>query len=485
LKKRQKHDRGAYLNATALEAGFGKKIINLIPKNSRIIAAISGGPDSTALLYLLNKYAREYNYEITACHFNHKLRGKSSDKDEIFCRRLCAAKGIEFVSASADVKKLAREQGKGTEAAAREARYVFFIKEAARRKAAYIVLGHNMDDAAETYMMRVINGAGLSGLSGICEKRQLGRDEFKGCSKGRQISLVRPMLWVLKKDITNYLEIKGQKFVTDKSNHKNIYERNRIRNILIPFIENNFNPSFRKTCGAQGMLLSSDADFMEKQADDFFEKKVSVSQNIVRINRELLLGLHPAIRGRVLRRALLMFFGERKAGNSLVKLTEAAAFSGKKTDLGSGILSETAAKEMVLRKVTHKAATESIGLKIDNKKHLFNGMAIKAKSVIKTKMPVFDDKNTAYLDAEKVKLPLTVRQRAPGDRFMPFGMKNIIKLKDFIIGQKAGTLSLPVVADAEKIVWVAGLRVDERVKVMPNTRKMLVIKAFFETLKLT
>ncbi len=479
---KKKYEMKAYLNAAALVSRVKRKIKYLIPSNSVIIVAFSGGPDSTALLKIISDCAFENKFTVIACHFNHKLRGVESDRDEKFCRKYCGKNKIKFISGCKDVKKTAEKNGFGVEMAARETRYNFLIKRALKEKAGFIVLGHNMNDLAETYLMRLIKGAGIEGLSGISEKRLVGGSEFGGAAKGKNIFFVRPLLGETKKDILNYLKLNRIDYVTDKTNDSNKYERNRIRSMLIPFIEKNFNPSFVVSCAKQAELLAADSEFIGNITERFISETMKSVDGEKIFDAEKLKNAHPAIRGRVIRQALIEFIGPRKSGKNLVNLVTDALLQGKNADITQDLYVYHLKNKFIVtnkNKKNKKKSKKPVELIIGGEAVKFNGVTFWAKLVVKFKKMDFSDKNIACLDYDKITKKLFLRSKKSGDEFIPYGMKKTVKLKDFFIKQKIKNKELPVVTDEDKILWIPGIRIDERVKITDNTKKILVIKAVF------
>ena len=204
---------------------------NLIENNSKLLIALSGGPDSVFALHFFHQFKNKYKAELIAAHVNHNLRGNDSEQDQIFCEKICSELKIPIFIKSVEVEKFARKNNQSVEEAARNLRYNFFEEISNQEKVDYIITAHNSDDNTETILLNLIKGTGLSGLSGIPVKRG---------------KIVRPILSLSKKEIVEFLELNKINFRIDKSNYENDFERNKLRNIVIPEIEK-INPSLNST----------------------------------------------------------------------------------------------------------------------------------------------------------------------------------------------------------------------------------------------
>ena len=198
-----------------------------LPPDGHYLVGVSGGRDSVALLHWL--VAHDYK-KLIVCHFNHQLRGGSSDRDAKFVEKLAAKYGLELETGSADVRALARKQKISVEATAREARYNFFAQIAKKKGTQIICLGHHADDLVETFLINLFRGAGSSGLSAM-------REISKRRVKDVDLTLIRPFLRVWRTQIDEYIREHRLKFREDASNKDLALLRNRIRRQIIPQLE--------------------------------------------------------------------------------------------------------------------------------------------------------------------------------------------------------------------------------------------------------
>lgn len=269
------------------------KKYNLIFQNDKVLVGVSGGPDSMALLYILHKLSKELKFSIYAAHLDHMLR-KDSAKDCGFVEDFCRRAGIEFYSTRINVHELAK---KGSlEEIARNARLGFFFNLAKKIKAKNIALGHNLDDQAETVLMRVIRGAGLCGLSAILPKRRIAG-----------FYIIRPLIDIKRKEIEAFLKRKSIKPRVDKSNFQDIYLRNKIRNNLLPLLEKEYNCNIKEMLSNIAQTSGYDYDYLNKTA----EKTLKLLGRV--INKDKYSRLHPAMQRMVLRLSFARLKGDTRS----------------------------------------------------------------------------------------------------------------------------------------------------------------------------
>ncbi|MDO8240606.1 MAG: tRNA lysidine(34) synthetase TilS [Candidatus Moranbacteria bacterium] len=264
---------------------------NLWKKNSKIILGVSGGPDSICLLHVFLQLQKKYPLELIVAHVNYGLRGKDSEADEKFVRALAVKNNIAI-----EVLQVAKENTlKVSENSLREIRYNFFEKIRTEKKIDLIAVAHNSDDQVETFLMRILRGAGLQGLSAI---------KF---SNGK---IIRPLLGISRKEILEFLRNGNLTYRTDKTNAGSLFLRNKIRNKLIPQLEKNYNPSIRKTIFDATVSIAQDYDYINEVAKKVYQKNKDLSVS-------KLLALHPAIQ----RRVLLQAIAEKKLDTQNIELS--------------------------------------------------------------------------------------------------------------------------------------------------------------------
>jgi tRNA(Ile)-lysidine synthase len=256
----------------------------LLRAGDRVGVAVSGGIDSVALLLLLIELRQELGIVLSVVHFNHTLRGPESDRDQEFVANLAREHGLEFYSASGDVAQLAAEEHRGTEAAARELRYEFFGSllgagadsvEESNISAALdkIVTGHTLDDQAETVLMRIIRGTGPRGLGGIFPRIVVEHEDGEGHGE-----IVRPLLGVRRHELEEYLTDRKQSWREDSTNADAKFTRNRLRRLVMPLLEREFNPSVVDSLTELAEIARDEEDYWENEISGWLGTVVQWSQ---------------------------------------------------------------------------------------------------------------------------------------------------------------------------------------------------------------
>ena len=290
-----------------------KFILNkkLIDAGDSILVALSGGADSVFLLEFLLKYKRRFNIDIAAFHLNHNLRGKEANIDEQFCKNLTAQKRISFFSASKNVKLFAKRKRMSLEEAGRELRYNELLRIAKKHNYTKIATAHNADDNAETVLLNLIKGAGIKGLSGIPERRE---------------KIIRPVLVLSKKEIMDYLHNKKINYRTDSSNVENNYQRNFLRNEIIPLIKGTLNPQFDRAIFRTSEIIRGYTSLIDEQINNTVNKTVTYKQQKLIINLIQLKETDVRLYGDVFRKTVRKYFNEdleSKNISDLIKLIKA------------------------------------------------------------------------------------------------------------------------------------------------------------------
>ena len=256
------------------------KKYNLIENGDKIVLGVSGGPDSIAMLNVLNQIRNDeknnLKFEMFVAHINHMIREEAIE-DEKYVKEYCSKKGIEFYSKSIDVQKLANNKKIGTEEAGRIARYEFFDEILEKTNSNKIAIAHNKNDKAETIIMNLMRGSGITGLKGIEEKR------------GKYI---RPVIECDRDQIEKYCEEEQLNPRIDKTNFENDYTRNKIRNVVIPYVKREFNPNIINTLNRLSELVKEEEEYIEKQVEKAYndllleEKEKEIILDLKKFNKE-------------------------------------------------------------------------------------------------------------------------------------------------------------------------------------------------------
>ena len=248
------------------------KKYNLINSKDKIVLGVSGGPDSIAMLDILRQIKDEMNFEMYVAHINHNIRGKEADADEEYVKKYCEKYNIKCFSKKIDVPTIAQDKKIGTEEAGREVRYNYFEEVLIETKSNKIAIAHNKNDKVETIIMHILRGSGISGLKGIEPKR----DE----------KYIRPLIECDRTEIEKYCEDNKLNPRIDKTNFENEYTRNKIRNIVIPYIKQEFNPNIIETITRLSDVIASEDRYIEDTSIVEY-KKICILESTNKIELKL------------------------------------------------------------------------------------------------------------------------------------------------------------------------------------------------------
>ena len=443
----------------------------MLPPGGRVLVALSGGPDSVALLHVLQTLERRGHLVVAgAAHFNHQLRGSEADADELFCRELAASLRLPILVGRGDVRRMAAESGRSLEDAARTARYSFLSGAAASLDAVAVAVGHSLEDQAETFLLRLIRGAGPAGLAGV---------------RPRAGIVIRPLLEVPRADLRAYAAEHGLTFREDSSNADVGIPRNRVRVELLPHLQQ-FSPAIAATLARQAALARVDDEFLEGAAIEWARSIVlQLEDNGVALDALALAALHPALASRVARTALQAAAPGRFIGfqhvDDLLDLTRRP--DGSAVAL-PGLVATRKGPQIVLGSAPAApfANSFSVPLSIPGEVEAA-GWNVSADCPTGAPLqPLVARGHAVVVAAEPLRHPLTVRSRRPGDRFKPIGMGGRgRKLQDFLVDRKiarADRDALPLVVDRDdRIIWVVGQSVAEDFRVTAPEKGVILLKA--------
>lgn len=445
---------------------------NLIQKGDNILVAVSGGPDSVCLLHILNSIKETYQLNLYGAHLNHNFRGIEAHKDAQYVANLCEGLQVMCFVKSVDVPAYAKEAGLSLEEAGRIQRYLFFDEIAEKIHADKIAVAHNLNDQAETVLMRLIRGAGMQGLGAIQHRRD---------------KIIRPLLNIHREEIEAYCQEHQLFPKIDATNLQPIYHRNRIRLELIPHLEREYNPRIVETLGRTAELLRLDNDFIEGQSLDYYRMlRTQEGKGTLTFSLNGLTKVHPALLGRLFRMAAQELVGraeilEFKHIESLLGLLRQPE-TGKTLQLPQGILVKKTYHHLVFTTEMQGDSTgfyyEIEGLADFPIPHLNRMLRFTLKDRNgETSIPKGGQCKAFDYDAIQGKLIL--RSRREGDRFYPLGTKGSKKLKDFFIDHKIDRekrKEIPLLCDGEEIMWVIGYRMSEKYKITEETKKILLVE---------
>lgn len=431
----------------------------LIEEGDKILIALSGGPDSVFALHFFNKYKRKYKIEIAAAHLNHKLRAKDSERDEVFCKSLCKELGIEFICSHAEIKKLKEESKKSIEEIARNERYKFLEYTANQLHASKIVTAHNQDDNTETVLINLIKGTGVKGLSGIPVQRG---------------KIIRPTLAVQKTEILQYLKERKLKYRKDKSNDENEYQRNIIRNKLLPIIKFELNPSITEAVFRTSQNLRVISSLINKQTESLFQKFVEYKDDAFKIGNKLFDESENLFIDEVIKLTLEKFLHSDITAKDIAKLKRLyLSQTGKEIKFKENYFATREREDLLLR-IEKKSISGELKIKIGQTLHLeVFDISI---SRVKNSRFIMNQTGCEFVSIDVENPTFTLRKWKDGDKFMPLGMKNFKKISDFLTDQKIASSEKRkqlVLTYRNQIIWLVGLRIDERYKITTSTKRAL------------
>ena len=444
------------------------KKYDMFQAGDKVLIGVSGGPDSVALLLVLNEISKQLRIDIFVASLNHMFRDKESKMDIKFVKDLTIKLKLPFIAENVDVPKIWKKSGGSKEELARIVRYEFFSRAAMGVGANKIAVGHTKDDQAETVLMRLIYGAGFSGLGGIHPVR-----------KFEKFIIVRPLIEVSRFQINAYLKKKRINARIDSTNLENIYKRNKIRNILIPFLEKEYNPNIKDVLSNTAETLRDDYDLFDSYLlEKMFKENINADKNSrVSFNLAEFDKLHISLKKYLIRECIRLANMNLK-GIEYRHWQKLEDFIAKRKDsslmhLPRGCRVKIEGNRVVFYSEKNES-TKRINVGANNVHPLQLTILSKVPSIGQIKR----DKKAKYLDFDKVLLPLKVRFRRPGDIFMPLGMKDFKKLKDFFIDQKVPFLkrsSIPLAISKGKIVCVGNIQIADFAKIGPDTKKAVKI----------
>lgn len=457
---------------------FEKKLLTTIEKfqmldtGDRVLVGFSGGPDSMALLHVLNEMKGLLNIKVNALHINHQLRTKAADEDEQFTIKVCKKMDIAIKSKKIDVMKYAKKHKLSIEESARVLRYEELSKQAKRLRCNKIAVGHNANDNVETVILNLVRGTGLTGLSGIPPKRD---------------KIIRPLIEIERKEILDYLKQKELEYCFDLTNIELGYRRNYIRHKIVPLLLD-INPNLINTIlRTSEIIRDTKNNVMKMTAQAKKNVVLEAPEGRIVLDIKKLLSYNLLIRREIIK-TMLPRLGFEQIGAILALVNRP---SGKRLELTKDYIIWKEYNKLILAQTEEKKANLSnkvwkvnigkmtkiheLGLELTagttRCRHNLWRRSTKKKTLRK-------DCNYAMFDKSAIVLPLSIRLRQPGDRFIPFKGKEK-KLKEVLIDDKIPVRTrdrLPLLCDAHNILWIIGSRRSNIGLITNKTKEMLEVK---------
>ena len=441
----------------------------MVNSGDKIVVAVSGGPDSVCLLKILFQLQRWLNISLIVAHLNHGLRPKEDERETEFVANLSRSLNLTLAYDKAD--NLTKAHGSSIEEKARKIRYQFLEKVLDEYHAQKVALGHNMNDQAETVLMHLLRGTGPTGLSGIPPIRQK--------------RFIRPLIDITRDEIHTYLKQKDISFMMDSSNLEKRYLRNKLRLELIPLLLN-YQPRLIEHLGELASLCRQEDQFMEEEAKKGLQMvTLDSSGHSLELSLDTFKGLSTPLRYRILRQAIKQVKGDlRRIDIGHIKAI---------IDLADSVRPQIRMNlpEDLMVKRIYDRLRFSLGTEIETEDfsyHIKDSGVFKIPEINQTlsleEIPKEDfssspSPNEAFLDLDRLKWPLRVRNFRAGDKFIPFGLNGFKKVKDVFIDNKIPSEErkrIPILEDCNEIVWLSGIRIDNRYRIRQRTKRILRCK---------
>ena len=469
---------------------FEKKLYDFIKVNKlfgsadKVLLAVSGGADSTALLHAISSLQRSniINPELLCAHINHQLRAEHADSDEDFVIKQASKLNIPTITKRVDVRKFATREKLSIETAARQIRINNLIQIAQANNCAAIATAHQKNDNAETLLQRISRGTGYRGLGGIWPRR-IFNDEF---------IFIRPFLCFEKNEIIEYLNQRNLKWCRDHTNADCTYRRNYIRHRLLPHLQKDCTGSLIEQLSSLSESARKFYQMVTRHADEAWLKAADSIHEKVTLDIKLLLAQPQPVIVELIRRSLMSInCRERNLiqhhYENIIKLAR-QNYTGKKIDLPEDCSVHTEYGNLIFSRSEKKSPStklldQSINLNIPGQT-IFGNYSIEAAFIQSdekefTKYKAEKNNFVERFDVNKIKLPLIVRSRKTGDRFVPLGMDKEKKVGKFLTAARLSQEirnKILIVTDSEKIIWLWPIRTSQQTKVNGQTKKILQLK---------
>jgi len=444
---------------------------NLFQKGENVLVAVSGGSDSVVLLHLLFDWRKRLGLKLGVVHLNHKLRGKDAEEDKLFVENLAKSRLLPFYSLQGSVKKYAREKRLSLEEAGHLLRKHLFEDLADRQGYQKIATGHHADDQAETVFMRLINGTGLQGLTGI---RLL---------SGRW---VRPLLFAKRNEILEYANLHKIDYRTDKTNLDLTIGRNRIRHELLPLIEREYNVNITQHLNHLSQILMEWDEYISQNIEEIyrsrlnflFENKIQVELKVFRFYFSwIIIVLCERILSDLTQQDFKIGFHQFSDFLSWIKKSQiGSTFTWRKN------LKSIKQNNYVLfyREITDRRREKQIKI-FPEKEYLLPGTCIKfsLSKVLPGEVSFISDKNTEFINGVNLEFPLIIRNWRAGDYFIPLGLKHKKLVSDYLTDQKIGLpgkKEVKVLENKGEIVAILGLQIDDHYRVKDHSSIIFCLK---------
>ena len=445
----------------------------LVPAGSSVVAACSGGPDSLALVDLMQGLQEELKFDLQVAHLDHGLRGEEALRDAAFVRDFCAERRLPFHQGRADVAAEVARSGGSIEETGRRLRYEYLRQVAHHAGGALIATGHHRDDQAETVLLNLLRGSGARGLGGM---------------RPRQGDIIRPLLCLTRAEVETWCRERNLSPHTDSSNGDINYRRNRIRHELLPLLRDHYNPSMVDTLCRTADVFADEHQFIHAYAEKIFAELVQATDEGVHMESERFALLPAALQREIVRCMVEKLQGHvRGLGFLQVERIRELFLHSAGThglDLPGGLRAGRSYRELSITVKTPRRFSVWAGsadLQCPGEtKVLPLDLTVHCRLVDGGPKLDFSGLmgNQAVFDRTAIRPPLWVRSRRPGDRIQTLGSTGGRKLKELFIDLKIPLEKrdqIPLIGDEEGILWVVGCRRSDRAKVSGDMKSYIMI----------
>ena len=469
--------------------------------DTTLVVAVSGGPDSLALLICLHSLRERHGLRLHVAHLDHNFRGEEAEEDARFVGSVAEELGLPSTIDTRHPRSGDLTRNSSFEQAARETRYGFLAEVAQDVGAPAVAVGHTADDLAETVLLHILRGSGLHGLRGMTEL-----SPWPWPAQAQGLVLFRPLLAANKTDTVSYCRGLGRTFREDSGNYLDRFTRNRVRNQLLPLLAKDYNPRVRDSLVRLARISAQALDYLEQETERVWPQVAIEIEGGVGFRRAELTALHPLLQRMVLRRGYALLKGDtrRLRESHLTSMTEAVneKNSGLTLDLPGGLKLHLVYNNLLLshnavlpcpfplleqdyrvnlptaeeqQQVTRAGPWMVTIQTVTSRLAHFQQQGQGANTLI-NRDPSAEDASpanvwTAYLDRSTLGDELILRSRRPGDRFQPLGMDRHKKLQDFFTDSRVPRTwrdRVPLLASRHGIAWVVGYRIAHWARVLPN-----------------
>lgn len=445
------------------------------------IAAVSGGPDSMALLHILVRMTQVRPFRLIAAHVNHRFRGAESDAEARLVAQTAKKWGVPVVTAEIDVPHFIEETGMNAQAAARLKRYEFLMQTAENEQAERIMFGHHADDQAETVLMRVLRGTGIGGLAGIPYRR-----------RENKVELIRPFIRITKEELLSYCKANDIPYALDSSNWSRQYFRNVVRLDLIPMLEEH-NPKLKESLHRLAEMAAADDEYLNAEAERLLGDIATRSGEGFRLNRRRFLRLHVALQRRLIK-LILRCCANRwhtldfRQIEAILQALKDGQGTVMRFDIGGGWTFLREYDEVYIGPHVQEPSAYCCQI-AEFPCTMMLGQSGRMLRMQRTQSASAKpaDRWEALFDEDALKMPLTIRTRQPADRMEPLGLNGTKKVQDMFVDAKIPRTqrdSWPLLVDAEgNIIWIPGVHRARAALVHDHTRRIVhaVVRQVEET----